>query len=101
MELRKANGWGHVTACFWRRVLPLNEEGDWVVYSYMIYPASRLAVYIGAGRVGKVFKAESIMHATSACIAVDRRTGRVLVLSSRAVASDEPLLLAWKSWSNN
>eukprot|EP01047_Picozoa_sp_COSAG01_P031835 COSAG01_NODE_2277_length_8010_cov_15.062571_3_plen_216_part_00 len=33
-------------------VLPPAKEGDWVVHSYMLYPASRLTIYIGAGGVG-------------------------------------------------
>ena len=98
-ELHKTNGWGHVTACFCRLVLPPNEEGDWVVHSYMLYPATALVVYIGGGGgVGKVFRAAPIMHATSACVAVDKCSGRVQVLSSRAVSSDEPWLLAWGGW---
>jgi hypothetical protein len=101
LELKRTGGWGHVTACFWRLVLPPAEEGDWVVHSYMLYPASRLAIYIGAGGVGKVFRAGSIQHATSACIAVDRRTDRVLVLSSRGTSASEPWLLAWGGWSND
>ena len=99
LELEAA-GACHVTACFWRVILPPLEEGDWVVHSYMVYPASRVAIYIGAGRVGKVFRGACIQHATSACIAVDKRTGRVLVLSSRSTHPSEPWLLAWGGWSN-
>ena len=85
------NAWhGHNAplACHWRRGTSLSFSG------------SNIAIYIGAGRVGKVFRAGCIQHATSACIAVDRRTGRVLVLSSRHTHPSEPWLLAWGGWSN-
>lgn len=56
LELKRTGGWGHVTACFWRLVLPPAEEGDSVVhwYMYMLYtPPAASPFTLGRGGLGR------------------------------------------------
>ena len=79
---------------------PHHNKERWHLHSYMVYGHSRLAVNIGRGRIGAAFFGAMVEHGTSVCVAVDTKTGKVVVTSFSPPSGDEPRLLAWGGWSN-
>mmetsp|Transcript_11739 Transcript_11739/g.27190 ORF Transcript_11739/g.27190 Transcript_11739/m.27190 type:complete len:306 (-) Transcript_11739:115-1032(-) len=80
------------TGCFYRTS---STQGDWDLYTYMVYPKCFCAVRL-EDAVGVVFFAAQIMHATSLCIAVHRGTGQVFVLGiGRKKRTWLPGIWAW------